>query len=227
MYGEGHDAPPLYAPFPGNVVGALPVGLQTHGDNDVPYWPVQSTWTYKEVWVHPVARWLWLMSDLAGPALIEGEADSPVEFISEEAAPNSIVKAKPAKGHFRVFLPEGKCLVRCHEAEQAQTFLPTGLYRLDLRPGRALAFGVSKTFSADGAVRIRLIARGEGLHRFNVRADNLTFVSAAKELNLKRGSFGELEWSGHINSLECPWVAVVVADENPASRKEFLGAAWE
>jgi hypothetical protein len=64
MYGVGHDFPPLYAPFFGNHDGSLPVGFQTRGDRDVPYWPVQATWTYKEVWVHPVARWLWLMSDL-------------------------------------------------------------------------------------------------------------------------------------------------------------------
>ena len=51
--------------------------------SDVPYWPVQSTWTYKEVWVHPVTRWIWLMRDLAGPALVEGQAGAPVEF--EEA----------------------------------------------------------------------------------------------------------------------------------------------
>ncbi len=82
MYGEGYDFPPLYAPFPGNIAGALPVGLQTRGERDVPYWPVQSTWTYKEVWVHPVARWIWLMRDLAGPALVEGQADAPVEFVA-------------------------------------------------------------------------------------------------------------------------------------------------
>src|SRR5204862_5987965 len=81
MYGEGFDFPPLYAPFPGNQVGALPVGLQTRGDADVPYWPVQSTWTYKEVWLHPVARWIWLMRDLAGPALVDGRSDSPIEFL--------------------------------------------------------------------------------------------------------------------------------------------------
>src|SRR5262249_61984940 len=56
MYGEGYDFPPLYAPFPGNIVGALPVGLQTRGGMDVPYWPVQSTWTYKAGLVHRFAR---------------------------------------------------------------------------------------------------------------------------------------------------------------------------
>jgi len=74
MYGEGYDFPPLYAPFPGNIVGALPVGLQTRGDRDVPYWPVQSTWTYKEVWVHPVGRWIWLMEDLLAAAPMTARA---------------------------------------------------------------------------------------------------------------------------------------------------------
>ncbi|MEK7475742.1 MAG: glycoside hydrolase family 9 protein [Candidatus Coatesbacteria bacterium] len=64
MYGLGSDFPPLYAPLFGNHEGSLPVGFQTRGDRDVPYWPVQATWTYKEVWVHPVACWIRLMADL-------------------------------------------------------------------------------------------------------------------------------------------------------------------
>jgi len=56
MYGEGYDFPPLYTPSSGDIVGALPVGIQTRAERDIPYWPVQSTWTYKEVWVHPVSQ---------------------------------------------------------------------------------------------------------------------------------------------------------------------------
>ena len=227
MYGEGHDFPPLYAPFPGNVVGALPVGIQTRGDNDVPYWPVQSTWTYKEVWVHPVARWIWLMRDLAGPALVEGEADAPVEFLSSASRSSSVMRAKPVKGHLRAFLPEGKYIVRSHKLELAQTFLPAAIYHVDLRPEHTLDFEVSKAALADGRVRLRLIARGQGLHRFNIRTDNLTITSPAGELRLERGLAGELEWFGRIDSVESPWTAVVVADENLALRKEVLGAAWD
>ncbi|MDP4224592.1 MAG: glycoside hydrolase family 9 protein [Bacteroidota bacterium] len=62
MYGEGYDYPPLYTPSSGDIVGALPVGIQTRAENDIPYWPVQSTWTYKEVWVHPVSQWLGVMA---------------------------------------------------------------------------------------------------------------------------------------------------------------------
>jgi len=227
MYGEGYDFPPLYAPFPGNVVGALPVGLQTRGDNDVPYWPAQSTWTYKEVWVHPVARWIWLMRDLAGPALVEGNADATVEFVPIGSAPREPVLANPTNAQFRVFLPEDSYTVRSQWEERTMTFSPTGTYHLDLRSGRALDFELSKVLRKDGEVGVRLNARGEGVHRFNIRTDNLVLQDTDKELTLKRGGLGTLEWFGRITSPDVPWVAVVVADENPTIRKELVGAAWE
>ncbi len=66
MYGAGYDFPPLYTPSSGDIVGALPVGIQTKGDADIPYWPVQNTWTYKEVWIHPVNQWIGVMRGIAG-----------------------------------------------------------------------------------------------------------------------------------------------------------------
>ena len=124
-------------------------------------------------------------------------------------------------------LPEGKYTVRCHGEEQARTFLPAGTYHLDLRSGQAFDFEITKLSSGDGQVRIRVSARGNGSHRFNIRTDNLTLPDAQKELILKRGSAGTLEWSGRITSLDSPWVAVVIADENPAIREELMGATGE
>ena len=106
-------------------------------------------------------------------------------------------------------------------------FLPAGTYHLDLRPGQALDFEISMFSSGDGSVRIRLSARGDGSHRFSIRTDNLTLSDTQKELSLKRGSVGTVEWSGRITSLDSPWVAVVISDDNPAVRKELVGAAWE
>jgi len=82
MYGEGYDFTPLYTPSSGDMVGALPVGIQSRGDDDAPYWPVQNMWTYKEIWVHPVTNWVWLLKNIAGPSLVEGRADSVVTFTS-------------------------------------------------------------------------------------------------------------------------------------------------
>ena len=228
MYGEGYDFPPaLRAHFQATSSARSPSGLQTRGDRDVPYWPVQSTWTYKEVWVHPVARWIWLMRDLAGPALVEGQADSPVEFIATGSKRGAVIRANPINGQFRVMLPEGKYTVRCQGEEQARDFLPAGTYHLDLRFGRALDFDVSKFQSADGEVRIRVSARGNGHHGFSIRTDNLVLPQEQKELMLKRGSVGTLEWQASIRSADTPWTAVVIADENPTIRREITGAAWE
>ncbi len=69
MYGEGYDWAQQYAVSSGDMVGSLPVGMQSLGSSDVPYWPSQNMYVYKEVWVHPPARWLWLMEDLMDPAV--------------------------------------------------------------------------------------------------------------------------------------------------------------
>ena len=73
MYGEGYDWAQQYSVSSGDIVGALPVGMQTRGAHDAPYWPSQNTYVYKEVWVHSTGRWLWVMQDLAGP-LVEPPA---------------------------------------------------------------------------------------------------------------------------------------------------------
>lgn len=67
MYGEGHDYAPQYTAMSGDMVGSLPVGIQTHFERDAPYWPADNCYNYKEVWVHPSSRWLWLMCDLYEP----------------------------------------------------------------------------------------------------------------------------------------------------------------
>jgi len=67
MYGEGYDWAQQYSVSSGDFVGSLPVGIQSRGDTDLPYWPAQNMYVYKEAWVHPASRWLWLMADLLEP----------------------------------------------------------------------------------------------------------------------------------------------------------------
>ncbi len=95
MYGEGYDFPPLYTPSSGDIVGGLPVGIQTKGDADIPYWPVQNNWTYKEIWIHPVNQWLGLMRDLTGAFQKPVEAEATVKDLTvdltETTSPNGTV----------------------------------------------------------------------------------------------------------------------------------------
>lgn len=64
MYGEGYDYAPQYSAMSGDIVGSLPVGIMMPGNEDFPFWPAANCWAYKEVWVHPVSRWMWILSDI-------------------------------------------------------------------------------------------------------------------------------------------------------------------
>lgn len=64
MYGEGYNYHPLYVAFSPQIIGALPVGIKTKDDDDLPYWPVVNNAVYKEVWGHTTAKYLWILADL-------------------------------------------------------------------------------------------------------------------------------------------------------------------
>ena len=64
MLGLGHKFDDLYAVSSGPQVGALPVGIETRGDEDAPYWPQFNNATYKEVWISNSGRWLSVIATL-------------------------------------------------------------------------------------------------------------------------------------------------------------------
>ncbi len=94
MIGEGYDWAQQYSVSSGDFVGALPVGMQSRGTTDLPYWPSQNMYVYKEVWVHPVSRWLWLMADLEGVASTGPRTRTPLSF--------SVTSAKTARGEVTI-----------------------------------------------------------------------------------------------------------------------------
>ena len=64
IYGDGYDYPPLYGAYAGDVVGAVPVGIETFENDDEPYMPMQVNATYKEIWTNTTASTLWLLARL-------------------------------------------------------------------------------------------------------------------------------------------------------------------
>jgi hypothetical protein len=91
MYGEGYDWSQQYSVSSGDFVGSLPVGMQSRGVTDLPYWPVQNTYVYKEVWVHSTSRWLWLMEDLLGPPPVAPAQDDSLFEVAAVTAANGEV----------------------------------------------------------------------------------------------------------------------------------------
>ena len=64
MYGEGHHYASQYSVLTGEMVGEIPVGIQTRENDDEPYWPQFTNATYKEVWVGLARKWLDVLYDL-------------------------------------------------------------------------------------------------------------------------------------------------------------------
>jgi hypothetical protein len=95
MYGEGYDYAPQYTAMSGDMVGSLPVGIQTKNYEDIPFWPVTNCWNYKEVWVHPSSRWLYIMADVMGEA---PKKTVSIEISQQSVADGRITIAASAKG---------------------------------------------------------------------------------------------------------------------------------
>ena len=64
MYGEGYNYHPLYVAFSKQMVGALPVGIETIGNEDLPYWPTYNNAVFKEIWGHTTGKFLWVLADI-------------------------------------------------------------------------------------------------------------------------------------------------------------------
>ncbi|CAJ2230600.1 glycoside hydrolase family 9 protein [Companilactobacillus paralimentarius] len=64
MFGEGNNYQQEYSNSSGDMVGELPVGIETKDDEDVPYWPQFNNATYKEVWIVAATKWLSTVSEL-------------------------------------------------------------------------------------------------------------------------------------------------------------------
>lgn len=61
MYGSGYDFPPQYVYCLKDIVGSLPVGMDSRS-GDMPYWPATVSATYKEMWIEPVNRFMGAVS---------------------------------------------------------------------------------------------------------------------------------------------------------------------
>ena len=94
MYGEGYDWAQQYSVSSSDFVGSLPVGMQSRGSTDLPYWPSQNTYVYKEVWVHSNNRWLWLMEDLLPRRAVTDSASTATFVVSSTTAANGEVTIK-------------------------------------------------------------------------------------------------------------------------------------
>jgi hypothetical protein len=229
MYGEGYDWTPLYSVRSGQMVGALPVGIETKGDADAPYWPDEICWTYKEVWTQPAGQWIWLMRDLAGPEILSGVVDpgstGAVTLLNTGTRANLSVPIA-ADGSFRAAIPQGRYLATYGGAHTSLVALAGGADSIDLRSGHAVTFTASSEFAGPDSVNLRVTVGGTGRHNFSVRADNLDF-SSPESVSVDLGNHGSrtVTWHARVLLKSTPWVAVILRDGSLDGHAELSGVA--
>ncbi len=227
MYGEGYDFPPLYSVMSGDMVGGLPVGIQTRGNSDVPYWPVQNTWTYKEIWTRPVIRWTWLMKDLSGPAYVLIKANDTCTLENTITGEKFALAVNSYNKPYETTIPQGSYKLTIEDKEFQRTFLPSATYEFDFGSGRILDYALTKTTGKKDEITIRLDITGSGKHTFRIRTENLNTNQPEKTLALQQGKNQVIEWRCRINNPDMPWVAVIIPDNDHSLRKEAFGIPWE
>ncbi len=230
MYGEGYDWTPLYSVRSGQMVGALPVGIETKGNADAPYWPTEICWTYKEVWSQPAGQWIWLMRDLSGSAVVHGTVDpgstGTVELVNEETHA-TVTATVAADGTFRALVPQGRYQISDGVARVSRTALAGGNADVDLRRNHADEFSASSEAGTDpGSVTVQATVKGAGQHSFSIRADNLEIAEPTTiSVDLGRQGSRTILWHAHIVDKSTPWVAVVLQDGSLNGHAELSGVA--
>ncbi len=185
IYGEGYDWSPLYGAYAGDVVGAVPVGIETFENEDSPYWPTQSNATYKEIWMLTGAKTLGLVAELFGYANGSPVTSNNAQTSTGVVAPGAELQlladgfeftegpATDARGNiFFTDQPNDRILEWDASKDELRTFLSgtgraNGLY-FDLR-GNLLAaaddLNEIRSFSRDGSFSV--LARGFEGGEFN------------------------------------------------------------
>jgi hypothetical protein len=186
---------------------------------DVPYWPVQSTWTYKEIWGHPATNWIWLLSAIEGPAMVSGNADSAV--VLREEATGNVTRVTPdgVDGTFSIKVSPGIYSVTSGGLTQVKELLAGTSYRLELRSDSCMSLRVNKEISGSNCL-IRVGVCGRGMHKLRIRGDGVNFVQPERSVRLIAGKGQTVVFHGTIESGAKPWIAQVIADDDYGGARE-------
>ena len=226
MYGEGYNFAPHFAYCLKDVVGALPVGMDSMS-GDRPYWPGANTEaTYKEIWVEPVSRLLGTLASFGLPALVEGKAAGikTLEFRDPQTGAHRTADVDP-DGSFRVLLEGGQWLAGGGGGQWTLRVVSGQAVRLKLDPRRALAVELRATGSNREAktVDIEVTARGSGSHEFSLKAFNGRTREPVKKISLDGSKAETVRWTLQVDQADSPWVAVVMADGDGVPNGELNG----
>jgi hypothetical protein len=193
--------------------------MATIGSTDKPYWqPGANEPSPHEQWIQTVNRFVYLASELIGPAIISGSADSVVVINNELNGEK--IKVEPVNGQFKTTLPQGRYAIRANKIDYHIVAMPNS--SLTLNP--SLDFVISSVRDTDSTktknVTLTLVANGSGSHTFAVRTSNLTVITPEKSIDLQSGTEQTITWQCTIPNENEPSFAVIVPDGDIKQKKE-------
>lgn len=219
MYGEGYDFQPHFAYCLRNLVGSLPVGIDSRRD-DLPHWSATNTATYKEIWVVPVSRLLWSLAYAAVPAQVTGSAATGAVF--REARTKKTVTL-PA-GKFSVNLAPGDYAISYGGATKRMRLMAGARYDLPLDARRAVDVTLSARRRGLAAVEIEAVVRGAGEHRIQFRAFNGVIETPETAVTLEAGRVTRITRILALEKADQAWAVVAIADGSMSGKTEIFGA---
>lgn len=220
MYGEGYDYQPLFAYCTRNLVGALPVGMDSR--NDSPYWPAENRATYKEMWVVPVSRLLFSLASVAMPAQIFGVATADTEL--REARTGAVIYL--SAGKFTRTLPPGEYRISSGNTFSHLSLLAGGRYEVaDL--SHPIDMVLSASAPKNGEVLIEARLRGAGSHKIELRTFNGTADVSSASVKLTPGQEKIVTWELKTVAADKPWAIVAIPDSNLTAHQELSGTLRE
>jgi len=221
LYGEGYDYVQLYAVQPGQTVGALPVGMMSHFDNDEPYWPQVNNATYKEVWVGPATKWMWDMADNLLPARISGyvklEENAELRFQNLRSRKVYTILPHPHTGWFELELPAGRYEMTYGQSVRSVTFISGKQYQFN---GAIYSMEISTERDGDN-ISLTVHVRGENDLPIEIRTANLDGLDQHTLIMLKNGE-GEMTFTGTILDPNKPFAGIVIPGGDMNDKIEFI-----
>ena len=217
MFGEGYDFCQLYAVLPGDMVGALGVGMESNGDHDAPFWPQLNNCTYKEVWVAAPGKWLWMMADEYMPAKITaafpGEGARTVHFRNKVTGAEYDFALQG--GILTCELTAGQYEMSCGCQHRDLTVVAGGKYNVQTP---LASFTAEKEILNGNRVRITVKGVGCGTAELELRVRNLKVDTFKKTVKL--GCPDGVCFECEVEDVAEAWAAAIIPNGN---MDEILG----
>jgi hypothetical protein len=200
----------------------MPVGMNSLY-NDAPYWPSNTIYPHKEIWVMPTGRMIYDLAFAGAPALVSGTSTDSALF--REVKTGNTVEFKA--GAFEKSIPAGDYEISYGGLKKNISLVDGGRYELTLDPEKTIEIELSSTPYHDGKITVQARVNGTGKHNLELRVFNGSAENPRQKVELASGVEQTISWDIKIENPDTPWVVVAFPDEKVNERRELFGSAHE